>query len=243
MIDSTAAIVLAGGRSSRLASAGIVPPGGKAGLVLAGTTLLERVCGRVGRVARRIVVVAAPGQELPSLPSAVEVVRDSAPGTGPLAGIADGLRAVGGEAAAVLVVSCDVPLVSPQVLGVLREGLLGGAGAPLWVVPEVGGHLQVLLSALRPAALEAIDAHLAAGRRDPRSLLESLAQAGRAIVIPEEKFHPIDPGLQSFRDLDTPRDLEDLGDLLAIEGGKLTYGKPGGHSYTPPHGDAKHPRA
>ena len=217
MIDSTAAIVLAGGRSSRLASAGIVPPGGKAGLVLAGTTLLERVCGRVGRVARRIVVVAAPGQELPSLPSAVEVVRDSAPDTGPLAGIADGLRAVG-DAAAVLVVSCDVPLVSPEVLRVLRERLLSGAGMPLWVVPEVGGHLQVLVSAMRPEVLGEIEAHLAAGRRGPRSLLESLAQAGRAIVIPEERFRPVDPGLQSFRDLDTPRDLEDLGDFLAIEG-------------------------
>ena len=217
MIDSTAAIVLAGGRSSRLASAGIVPPGGKAGLVLAGTTLLERVCGRVGGVARRIVVVAAPGQELPSLPSAVEVVRDSAPDTGPLAGIADGLRAVG-DAAAVLVVSCDVPLVSPEVLRVLRERLLSGAGLPLWVVPEVGGHLQVLVSAMRPEVLGEIEAHLAAGRRGPRSLLESLAKAGRAIVIPEERFRPVDPGLQSFRDLDTPRDLEDLGDFLAIEG-------------------------
>lgn len=217
MIDSTAAIVLAGGRSSRLASAGIVPPGGKAGLVLAGTTLLERVCGRVGGVARRIVVVAAPGQELPSLPSAVEVVRDSAPDTGPLAGIADGLRAVG-DAAAVLVVSCDVPLVSPEVLRVLRERLLSGAGMPLWVVPEVGGHLQVLVSAMRPEVLGEIEAHLAAGRRGPRSLLESLAKAGRAIVIPEERFRPVDPGLQSFRDLDTPRDLEDLGDFLAIEG-------------------------
>jgi molybdopterin-guanine dinucleotide biosynthesis protein A len=209
--------VLAGGRSSRLASAGIVPPGGKAGLVLAGKTLLERVCGRVGGVARRIVVVAAPGQELPSLPSAVEVVRDSAPDTGPLAGIADGLRAVG-DAAAVLVVSCDVPLVSPEVLRVLRERLLSGAGMPLWVVPEVGGHLQVLVSAMRPEVLGEIEAHLAAGRRGPRSLLESLAKAGRAIVIPEERFRPVDPGLQSFRDLDTPRDLEDLGDFLAIEG-------------------------
>ena len=141
MIDSTAAIVLAGGRSSRLASAGIVPPGGKAGLVLAGTTLLERVCGRVGRVARRIVVVAAPGQELPSLPSAVEVVRDSAPDTGPLAGIADGLRAVG-DAAAVESVGVEggeslgaheaFELHAPQ-----RLGCLDPAGRDLPKVPLV----------------------------------------------------------------------------------------------------------
>ena len=217
-MDSTAAIVLAGGRSSRLSSAGIVSPGGKAGLVLAGKTLLERVCGRVGSVARKIVVVAAPGQELPPLSGPVEVVRDSAPGSGPLAGIADGLRALGNAAPTVLVVSCDVPLIRPQILGLLREGLLTGPGAPLWVVPEVGGHLQVLVSAVRPEVLAAIEAHLAAGRRDPRSLVESLGRASRAIVVPESDLCATDPGLWSFRDLDTPRDLEELGDFLASGG-------------------------
>ena len=217
-MDSTAAIVLAGGRSSRLASAGIVSPGGKAGLVLAGKTLLERVCGRVGSVARKIVVVAAPGQELPPLSGPVEVVRDSAPGSGPLAGIADGLRALGNAAPTVLVVSCDVPLICPQILGLLREGLLAGPGAPLWVVPKVGGHLQVLVSAVRPEVLAAIEAHLAAGRRDPRSLVESLGRASRAIVVPESDLCATDPGLWSFRDLDTPRDLEELGDFLAFGG-------------------------
>lgn len=229
-MESTAAIVLAGGRSTRLASAGLVPPGGKAGLLLSGTTLLGRVCERVGRVARRTVVVAAAEQTLPGLPPGVEVVRDSLPGSGPLAGIADGLRAVGGDASTVLVVSCDVPLVSPAVLALLRDALSGEstdgeraakhdpAGTPLWVVPEVGGHLQVLLSAVRPAVLTAIETHLASGRRDPRSLVERLAAAGAARVIPETTLRPVDPGLWSFHDLDTPRDLEDLGDFLSSEG-------------------------
>ena len=172
----------------------------------------------MGRVARKIVVVAAPGQELPPLTGPVEVVRDSAPGSGPLAGIADGLRALGGAAPTVLVVSCDVPLIRPQILGLLREGLLAGPGAPLWVVPEVGGHRQVLVSAVRPEVLAAIEAHLAAGRRDPRSLVERLGRAGRAIVVPESDLRATDPGLWSFRDLDTPRDLEELGDFLASGG-------------------------
>jgi molybdopterin-guanine dinucleotide biosynthesis protein A len=185
-------------------------------------------------VARRIVVVAAPGQSLPTLPMGVDVVRDSAPGTGPLAGIADGLRTLGGDAAAVLVVSCDVPLVSPALLELLRDVLLEPVADRLpassrdparpvaevlqWVVPEVEGHLQVLISAVRPGVLAAIEAHLAAGRRDPRSLVERLAAAGAAWVIPEKTLRPVDPGLRSFRDLDTPRDLEDLGDFLAAEG-------------------------
>ena len=229
-MESTAAIVLAGGRSTRLASAGLVPPGGKAGLLLSGTTLLGRVCERVERVARQTVVVAAEEQPLPGLPPGVEVVRDSLPGCGPLAGIADGLRALRADAAAILIVSCDVPLVSPAVLALLRDALSGEsvideragrhdqALSPLWVVPEVAGHLQVLLSAVRPAVLTAIEAHLAAGRRDPRSLVERLAAAGTARIIPEATLRPVDPGLWSFHDLDTPRDLEDLGDFLARAG-------------------------
>jgi len=217
-IDSTAAIVLAGGRSSRLASAGLVAPGGKAGLVISGMSLLERVCRGVAEVAGRIVVVAAPGQTLPPLPPGVEVVDDSLPGSGPLAGIADGLRALGGTATTVLVVSCDVPLVSPQLLGLLVDRLVAGAGAPLWVVPEVSGHLQVLVSVVRPEVAVEIGAHLAAGRRDPRSLVERLRLAGRAFVVAENDLRVADPGLRSFRDVDTPRDLEDLGDFLASAG-------------------------
>jgi len=118
----------------------------------------------------------------------------------------------------VFVVSCDVPLVSPRILTLLRDGLMTGPGTPLWVVPEVGGHLQVLVSAVRPEVLAAIEAHLAAGRRDPRSLVERLATAGAARIVPERTLLPVDPGLESFRDLDTPRDLEDLGDFLAVEG-------------------------
>jgi len=225
-------IVLAGGASSRLADAGIVPPGGKAGLVLAGRTLLERVCERLAAAVGRIVVVAAPGQALPGLPEAAEVVRDSLPGSGPLAGIADGLRAVGRlmpAAAGGVVVSCDVPLVSPRLLEGLCDRIDSVTGlqsprpdipGPMWVVPEVGGHLQVTVSAMGTALLPSIVAHLQAGRRDPRSLVGRLRaeQPGSVVVVPEVEVLDLDPDLMSFRDLDTPRDLEELGRLLASRG-------------------------
>ncbi len=225
-------IILAGGASSRLATAGIVPPGGKAGLVLAGRTLLERVCERVGAVVERIVVVAAPGQVLPALAEGVDVVRDSMPGCGPLAGIADGLRAVTRlmpEAAGVVVVSCDVPVVSPQLLGMLcdridppagRPASWAGEDPPVWVVPEVDGHLQVMVSVVRPAILAPIGGHLAAGRLDPRSLVERLGmdRPGSVLRVPEAELRDIDPDLMSFRDLDTPRDLEELAVFLASTG-------------------------
>jgi lysophospholipase L1-like esterase len=85
-----AGIVLAGGRSSRMGRP-------KAALEWHGSTLLRRVCGIVGRaVDGPVLVVRAPGQELPELPDAVELVEDAREGRGPLQGLAAGLAAAGG---------------------------------------------------------------------------------------------------------------------------------------------------
>src|SRR6185295_6269702 len=101
----TAGIVLAGGRSSRMGRS-------KAALEWHGSTLLRRVVGIVGRaVDGPVVVVRAPGQTLPALPDAVEVVDDAREGRGPLQGLAAGLAAVRDRAAAAYASSTDVPLL------------------------------------------------------------------------------------------------------------------------------------
>ena len=87
-----AGIVLAGGRSSRMGTP-------KAALEWHGSTLLRRVVGLVARtVDGPVVVVRAPGQELPALPDGVELVEDAREGRGPLQGLAAGLAAVGDRA-------------------------------------------------------------------------------------------------------------------------------------------------
>ena len=104
---NAAGIVLAGGRSTRMGRP-------KAALEWHGSTLLERVCGIVARaVDGPLVVVRAPGQELPALPPAVELVDDAHEGRGPLQGLAAGLAALGGRAERAYVSSTDVPLLHP----------------------------------------------------------------------------------------------------------------------------------
>ena len=63
----------------------------KAWLPFGDERMLERVVRLVGTVARPIVVVAAPDQELPALAADVAVVRDPVAGRGPLQGLAAGL--------------------------------------------------------------------------------------------------------------------------------------------------------
>ena len=62
-------VVLCGGRSSRMGRP-------KAWLPFGGEVLLQRVVRVVGEAVAPVVVVAAPGQDVPSLPPEVEIVRD-----------------------------------------------------------------------------------------------------------------------------------------------------------------------
>lgn len=201
------AIVLAGGRSRRFGPV----PGGKAAADFAGETLLARVCGTLAAELSRVTVVAAPGQVLPALPPGVEVVRDRTPGAGPLAGIADGLRHVLASASpeprVAVFASCDIPLVRA---GVVRM-LLGEVRRPgvRWAVPRVLGHPQVLLSAGSVGLIHDIEAAVAAGVSSPRAVLAAVAAADPrgVFMLDEERLRGVDPGLESFLDIDTPGDL------------------------------------
>lgn len=214
-------IVLAGGGSTRLASvAGMT--GGKAWLGFRGKAFLEHVVAAVAAEVDRTIVVAAPGQALPALEDAC-VVHDSMPGSGPLAGIRDGLRAAwgadhdrrGDDGAAppprlAVVVSCDVPLLRPEVVRLLLA--VAAASDALWTVPVAHGHRQVLVSAMRVGILRPMEEWLATGRRDPRGLFESLARRDPRSVceMTEDACKTVDPRLLSFIDIDTPDDLERL---------------------------------
>ncbi|HEY0815694.1 MAG TPA: molybdenum cofactor guanylyltransferase [Pseudonocardia sp.] len=139
-----AGVVLAGGRSSRMGTP-------KAALEWHGSTLLYRTAALLARtVGGPVIVVSAPGQELPRLPSGVGVVTDPVPGLGPLQGIAAGLAAVSGAAglaavsgaaAAAFVCSTDLPFLHPAfvrcVLSALDRppGVDAGARAETGVAP------------------------------------------------------------------------------------------------------------
>src|SRR5947209_14815481 len=85
----------------------------KAWLPFGGEVLLQRIVRIVGEVVNPVVVVAAPHQDVPSLPADMQIVRDEIEGNGPLQGLAAGLAALEGHADAAFLASCDVPLLTP----------------------------------------------------------------------------------------------------------------------------------
>jgi molybdenum cofactor guanylyltransferase len=225
--QATVGIVLAGGGSTRLASVAVAG-GGKALLTFQGKTFLEHVVGSVAAETDRTIVVAAAGQMLPAL-DGVQIVRDSTPGAGPLAGIRDGLRAAvvvehalpaeraghASHAAAppdrlAFVTSCDVPLLRPEVVRLLID--VAAASDAVWTIPIVHGHGQVLVSVMRVEALPQIEAWLATGRRDLRGLCVEMARNDPRSVreVTEEACKAVDPTLESFHDIDTPGDFQRL---------------------------------
>ena len=208
MDDDIFGIVLAGGRSSRLVGLEL-GAGGKAAVVVGGEPCLSRVCRAVAAVVPRVIVVAAAGQPLPPLPEGIEIIRDTTPDAGPLAGIRDGLAHGLNRAPPprwAFVASCDVPLLKSEVVRMLVE--TARSSAARFVVPLVAGHPQVLVSVLA-CDLTASIAALAAAGRGPRAVLDDLAalqpEAVRFVTL--EKIMAIDPDLDSFLDLDTPADM------------------------------------
>jgi len=181
-----AGIVLAGGRSSRMGTP-------KAWLDWHGATLLRRVCGVVARGAGGpVVVVRAPGQELPALPEGVRVVEDAREGRGPLQGILAGLQATDADVA--FVASVDLPLLHPRFVAAVCRGADGVDAA----VPYLAGYRQPLAAAYRPALAPLVEELVDAGRMKPAFLFERCATRWL-----EKLPHP-----ESVRNLNAREDYE-----------------------------------
>src|SRR5438552_9005872 len=104
------ALVLCGGQSRRMGQP-------KAWLPFGPERMLQRVVRLVGEAVGPIVVVAAPGQDLPPLPDAVTIVRDPISGRGPLQGLAAGLAALPEAVELAYATATDVPFLEPAWIG------------------------------------------------------------------------------------------------------------------------------
>lgn len=160
--------------------------------------LIERMVRLVGSVVRPVVVVAAPGQQLPELPAPAWIVHDRQPDRGPLEGMAAGLSALGDAARAAFVTACDLPLLEPAVIGLLAD-LLAGYDA---VVPSSGRFDEPLLAVYDSAVLPQIEALLAGGQRRPAALFPRV----RTLRVPLGRLREVDPQLRSLRNVNSPDD-------------------------------------
>ncbi len=138
----TAGIVLCGGRSSRMGRP-------KAWLPFGNELMLQRVVRVLCEVVDPMVVVAAPGQEVPPLPPEVAIVRDEIEGKGPLGGLAAGLAALEGRVEAAYLSSCDVPFLMPGFVQRVVE-VLKRPNPPSTLPKREGGKKRVVCRLTSP---------------------------------------------------------------------------------------------
>ncbi len=181
----------------------------KAALEWHGSTLLRRAVGIVGRaVDGPVVVVCAPGQRLPLLPSVVEVVEDAVAGRGPLQGIVSGLERLGDRAQVVFVCGVDMPHLHPAFVRHVLASLRADDDVAL---PYAGGFAQPLAAAYRTATLARyLHDELAHDRRGSGTLLARLRV--RALddqhLLADAELAARDPDLDSLANLNEPSEYE-----------------------------------
>jgi molybdopterin-guanine dinucleotide biosynthesis protein A len=200
-MSGSAGIVLAGGRSSRMGTA-------KAALEWHGSTLLRRTVGILARVTDGpVLVVRAPGQELPALPAQTEVVEDPREGLGPVQGLAAGLAALDGRAEAAFVSSTDMPFLHPAFVRRVLRAVQGGVDLGL---PVARGYPQPLAAAYS-VALAPVAAKLVAEERlRPAFLFEQCVvdRLDEDALRADPVLAALDPSLDSVINVNEPADYQ-----------------------------------
>jgi len=182
-------IVLAGGSSRRMGR-------DKAFLELDGRPLIAHVVECVARVCAEVLVVASNVQPYAGL--GARLVEDRFRGVGVLGGLHAGLEAAAHELA--LAVGCDMPFLNPALL----RAFVGWAEGFDVAVLRQGEQVEPLHGAYRRTCLPAMEAAIHANRR---RIVSFFPQIRVRYVTPEE-VAPFDPGLRSFRNVNTPEEWE-----------------------------------
>lgn len=190
-VPTTAAAIVAGGRARRFGGQD------KSRLVVEGRTIIVRQVDILQRVASKVFVVAADAARYRDQP--VEVVADRVAGAGALGGIDAALRAAAPVYDRVLVIACDLPFLTADLLAhlaALAERDADGA----WVRTTRG--VEPLIACYRTSAHERVARYLDDGGRRASGLESVLTMAD--LSSPDlDRFGPPD---RLLANVNTPDD-------------------------------------
>lgn len=154
-------VVLAGGAGRRIG-------GAKASTMLAGRPLIAYPLAALRAVLAPVAVVVKRDSDLPPVGYGVEIWREPDEPQHPLVGIIEALRRAAGRS--VVVLACDLPLVTPDVIRALLAAPPAAA-----VLARAGDDVQPLCARFGPGTLMSF---AAAGSRDRlQDVVWSLAPA------------------------------------------------------------------
>jgi molybdopterin-guanine dinucleotide biosynthesis protein A len=187
ILDDFTAVILAGGKSSRMGRP-------KALLPFGNEPLIAHLVRRLEHKFTLVVVVASPEQELPPLPA--KVVRDEIAYQGPVGGIYYGLKAAIGTGA--FVTSCDAAFLNLPLISFLTSQILNHDV----VVPYWQDRFQPLHAVYRTNVVPLLKEQLDRGELRPIFLYDKV----RTRKIGEEEIRRFDPEGLSFFNMNAPED-------------------------------------
>ena len=188
-ITEASAIILAGGKSSRMGRA-------KALLPFDDEPLIIHIARRLERLFAEIIVVAAPDQELPPLP--VILARDEIAYQGPVSGIYHGLNTATKEAC--FVTSCDAPFLNLA----LVSHLLSQIPECDVVVPFWQERYQPLHAVYRTSVAPLLKDQLERGELRPIFLYDKV----RTRKVHEDEIRRFDPEGLSLLNMNSPAEYQ-----------------------------------
>lgn len=187
--EDATAVILTGGKSSRMGQP-------KALLLFDGEPLIVHMVRRLGRLFADTVVVAAPEQELPSIPAMI--VRDGVAHQGPVGGIYYGLNAASREIC--FVTSCDAPFLNLRLIAFLMSQLSDYDV----VVPYWENRFQPLHAVYQRGVMPLLKEQLERGELRPIFLYDKV----RTRKINEDEIRRFDPEGLSFLNMNSPADYD-----------------------------------
>jgi molybdopterin-guanine dinucleotide biosynthesis protein A len=200
-LDITA-VILAGGKSSRLGRS-------KALQVVGDKSLIQWVIDRLATFTSEIIIVTAYGEPVRhSSNMATKVVADVYPGKGPLVGLYSGLVASSGSHA--IVVGCDTPFLSTRQLGYMIH-IRSTFDA---VIPRMNNKLEPLCAVYSRSCLSSVRQLL---DRNELSVI-SLFGMIKVRYVEEEEINRFDPDHLSFFNINSQDDLEKAKKLATEKG-------------------------
>ena len=189
---SVAVAILAGGQSRRMGR-------NKALLPLGDRPLIAHIVSVAQSLAEEVLVVTRTPDSYAFLD--VPLVTDRYPDVGPLAGVHAALAAA--SRPWVIVLACDMPFVTPDVL----RFLLAHRADVDVVMPRVGGREEPLHAVYRrEVCLPAVEAAIRRGMRRVISFLPTV----RVRYIDDDVLRSVDPALRSFWNANTPEEWDQV---------------------------------
>ncbi|MGF1492018.1 MAG: molybdenum cofactor guanylyltransferase [Microcoleaceae cyanobacterium] len=191
MNNLVSALILAGGRSSRMGQ-------DKALVEFQGQPMLRRVYEVASTCCSSVYLLTPwPERYVEILPEAAQVLRESAPHQGPLVALCQGLTQIQTEW--VLLLACDLPLLNPTILQDWIEQLTLSANSTFARVPYQNDNWEPLCGFYRHCLATNLQEFIEQGGRSFQNWLDQIA-AEPLVVNPNTA--------QMLHNCNTPADLQ-----------------------------------